>query len=69
MPRGPLNLSESCRARVQPRLQVPYQPGVPCKFLNQKCGRPRMLKNAHIWSMGAALMRALAVSSPYLLRR
>jgi len=37
--------------------------GLPCKFLNQKCGRLRMLENAHIWSTGAALMRALEALS------
>jgi len=32
--------------------------------LNQKCERPRMLKNAHIWSIVAALMRALGDEDP-----
>src|ERR1035441_233535 len=59
-PDGTLNLSESCCRSCAPRLQVPCQPGVPCKFLNQKCGRTRLLKNAHIRSMSAALMWALA---------
>jgi hypothetical protein len=57
-------LRESCCRSCAPRLQVPYQPGLPRKFLNQKCERLRMLKNARIWSLGAALMRALgAVAS------
>src|SRR5208283_1965267 len=63
-PDGTLNLSESCCRSCAPRLQVACQPGLPCKFLNQKCGRPRMLKNAHIWSIGAALMRALGDEDP-----
>jgi len=31
-----------------------------CKFLNQRCEPPGRLQPAHIWSMGAALMRARA---------
>jgi len=41
-------------------LQVPYQPGVPCKSLNAKSERPRVLKGAHIRSTRAALMRSPA---------
>ena len=63
-PDGTLNFEQIVLPLCALRLQVPYQPGVRCKFLNQKCVRPRMMKNAHIWSMGAALMRALAALFP-----
>ena len=56
-PDGTVNLSKSCCSCAS-RMQVPCQPGVPCKFLNQKRGSTRMLKNAHIRSMSTALMRA-----------
>lgn len=63
-PDGTLTSSESrCRSCAQ-RLQVPYQRRVRRKCLNQKCEPLTTRQNAHIWSMGAALMRALANCQP-----
>ena len=59
-PDGTLKLSDSCCRSCAGRLQVPCQPGLHRKFLNQNGRLLRVPKNAQIWSTGAALMRALA---------
>ena len=58
-----MNWSEIVLSLVYTKIAGAVPLGLPCKFLNQKCGHRRILKNAHIWSMGAALMRAVAAGT------
>jgi hypothetical protein len=60
-----MNFEPIVLALVKTRIAGSLPTKLPCKFLNQKCGRPRMLENAHIRSMDAALIRALAAGAGF----